>query len=228
MADDEETRDAAAPAAPPPPPPPAAADAPPAAADDGEGALDAAGAARLAAHDPALTWAHDVIAAGPGDNADACCRVLGKYLGEPAGLRIADASLRGFVDDIRKRMSTAWVDLVPPYHNFNHGTDVLLQVAQYALVFGAAELLTPLDVLGLGVAALGHDVSHPGLNNAFQVNSASELALRYADVAVLEAHSAAVVGAPGGKRVIQRRFNVSVPRARVSETAPTLRGRSER
>ena len=32
----------------------------------------------------------------------------------------------------------------------------------------------------------------------------------------------------GGKRVIQRRFNVSVPRARVSETAPTLRERSER
>ena len=32
----------------------------------------------------------------------------------------------------------------------------------------------------------------------------------------------------GSKRVIQRRFNVSVPRARVPETAPTLRERSER
>ena len=32
----------------------------------------------------------------------------------------------------------------------------------------------------------------------------------------------------GSERVIQRRFNVSVPRARVSETAPTLRYRSER
>jgi hypothetical protein len=32
----------------------------------------------------------------------------------------------------------------------------------------------------------------------------------------------------GGKRVIQRRFNVSVSRARVSRTAPTLRARSER
>ena len=35
-------------------------------------------------------------------------------------------------------------------------------------------------------------------------------------------------GHPGRKRVIQRRFNVSVPRARVLETAPTLRERSER
>ena len=32
----------------------------------------------------------------------------------------------------------------------------------------------------------------------------------------------------GRKRVIQHRFNVSVPRARVSETGPTLRERSER
>ena len=32
----------------------------------------------------------------------------------------------------------------------------------------------------------------------------------------------------GRKRVIQRRFNVSVPRACVSKTAPTLRERSER
>ncbi|KAH8059730.1 hypothetical protein JL721_9147 [Aureococcus anophagefferens] len=32
---------------------------------------------------------------------------------------------------------------------------------------------------------------------------------------------------PGRKRVIQRRFNVIVPRARVSETASTLRERSE-
>ena len=35
-------------------------------------------------------------------------------------------------------------------------------------------------------------------------------------------------GRQGRKRVIQRRFNVSVPRARVSETAPALRERSER
>ena len=34
--------------------------------------------------------------------------------------------------------------------------------------------------------------------------------------------------AQGRKRVIQRRFNVSVPRARVAETASTLRERSER
>jgi hypothetical protein len=38
----------------------------------------------------------------------------------------------------------------------------------------------------------------------------------------------AICAVQGMKRVIQRRFNVSVPRARVSETASTLRERSER
>ena len=42
------------------------------------------------------------------------------------------------------------------------------------------------------------------------------------------AFDAAIRASQGSTRVIQRRFNVSVPRARVSETAPTLRERSER
>ena len=58
-----------------------------------------------------------------------------------------------------------------------------------------------------------------------------------ADVAVVAADArAAEERGPGGvrglglgsKRVIQRRFNVSVPRARVTETTSTLRDRSER
>ncbi|KAJ1452927.1 hypothetical protein M885DRAFT_426094, partial [Pelagophyceae sp. CCMP2097] len=95
-------------------------------------------------------------------------------------------------------MSTAWVDQVPlrfaAYHNFKHGADVLLQVAHYMFVCGAREMLTPLDMLALGPTYRPrHDVSHPGLNNAYQVNAQTWLAVRYSDAAVLEAHSAAVV-----------------------------------
>ena len=46
---------------------------------------------------------------------------------------------------------------------------------------------------------------------------------------LVEFYVKGVIGADQGrKRVIQRRFNVSVPRARVSQIAPTLRERSER
>jgi hypothetical protein len=42
------------------------------------------------------------------------------------------------------------------------------------------------------LAAICHDVEHPGTTNAFQVNSGSVLALRYNDTSVLEAHHSSV------------------------------------
>ena len=45
---------------------------------------------------------------------------------------------------------------------------------------------------------------------------------------VAEAQAAALRVDLGRKRVIQRRFNVSVPRARVTRKTSTLRDRSER
>jgi hypothetical protein len=47
-----------------------------------------------------------------------------------------------------------------------------------------------LDVLGLLVACLCHDIDHPGNTNAFEVNVGSRLALKYNDVSVLENHHA--------------------------------------
>jgi DnaJ-class molecular chaperone len=50
----------------------------------------------------------------------------------------------------------------------------------------------------------------------------------FALVETVSGRAVALCGTQGRKRVIQRRFNVSVPRARVSRKAPTLRERSER
>jgi hypothetical protein len=62
--------------------------------------------------------------------------------------------------------------------------------------------------------------------------SAFEVTKRNLDGAPLATDNFAVGGRSrwdqGRKRVIQRRLNVSFPRAHVSETAPTLRERSER
>ena len=91
-----------------------------------------------------------------------------------------------------------------PYHNFNHGVHVLLSawlLAQeerhHPLVpegnhFGSRnEALSDHHLLALLIAAVGHDVDHPGVNNAFMMNSDSPLALRYNDQSVLENHHAA-------------------------------------
>jgi hypothetical protein len=46
--------------------------------------------------------------------------------------------------------------------------------------------LVDLDVFALVVAALCHDIGHPGLNNAFLVSTSHDLALRYNDQSCLE------------------------------------------
>jgi hypothetical protein len=48
------------------------------------------------------------------------------------------------------------------------------------------QLLKLTDVLALFIAAIGHDVGHPGTNNDFQVHSRSHFAISYNDHSVLE------------------------------------------
>jgi 3',5'-cyclic-nucleotide phosphodiesterase len=55
-----------------------------------------------------------------------------------------------------------------------------------------AQLLGPFDALTLLVSAIGHDVGHPGVNNAFLVALNAPLAQLYNDRSVLESfHCAA-------------------------------------
>ncbi|KAH0612869.1 uncharacterized protein H6S33_009249 [Morchella sextelata] len=99
-----------------------------------------------------------------------------------------------------------------PYHNFRHVVDVLQAVFYFLLQLRAlpsftpddpsvgdylppnslSNTLTPLDALTLLVVAIGHDVGHPGVNNAFLVTLKAPLAQVYNDKSVLESfHCAA-------------------------------------
>ena len=99
-------------------------------------------------------------------------------------LRLSPAALRAFVAGADERYGVA------PFHNWRHAFAVT--AAAWRFLDAAPELLPePLDQLALLVAALCHDVGHPGTTNAYQINSSSPLALRYNDVSVLEnAHAA--------------------------------------
>ena len=96
------------------------------------------------------------------------------------------------------------------YHNFRHVIDVLQAIFYFLLRIGllppyqaqagttlhpnnaVAAVLKPFDALTLLVAAIGHDVGHPGVNNAFLVALNAPLAQLYNDRSVLEAfHCAA-------------------------------------
>eukprot|EP01043_Picozoa_sp_COSAG02_P070473 COSAG02_NODE_12493_length_1537_cov_1.769124_2_plen_93_part_00 len=52
-----------------------------------------------------------------------------------------------------------------PYHNFNHAVDVTVSSYLILTACDARAQLHPVDVFTLMVAAIGHDVAHPGLTN---------------------------------------------------------------
>ena len=110
------------------------------------------------------------------------------------------------------------------YHNFRHVIDVLQAVFYFLLEIGLlppypaqtksefstkpispiAALLKPFDALTLLISAIGHDVGHPGVNNAFLVALKTPLAQLYNDNSVLEAFHCAAYS-----QILRRYWNVA-------------------
>lgn len=89
------------------------------------------------------------------------------------------------------------------YHNWRHAVDVTQSIYCFLLdvqlcqplptderpvkhTYGIERILRPIDGLLLLVSAIGHDVGHPGVNNAFLVACDHPLAQLYNDKSVLE------------------------------------------
>ncbi|KNC77668.1 hypothetical protein SARC_09875 [Sphaeroforma arctica JP610] len=73
-----------------------------------------------------------------------------------------------------------------PYHNEYHATDVTQTVYHFLYTLGLAQYFGDREALAAIVAAMIHDFQHPGVNNAYLVNSRSAEALLYNDHSVLE------------------------------------------
>ena len=74
------------------------------------------------------------------------------------------------------------------YHNSIHGADITQSIFVFFLNSNLEEIgeTTVLDLLGLLLSAMGHDLGHPGLNNGFHINASTELGLTYNDKSCLE------------------------------------------
>ena len=75
-----------------------------------------------------------------------------------------------------------------PYHNALHACDVTQAMFVFCRQAAIRPHLTPLDLLAALVAAVGHDLDHPGVNEKFLVSTGSHLAVLYDNVSVLENH----------------------------------------
>ncbi|KAI8499386.1 High affinity cAMP-specific and IBMX-insensitive 3',5'-cyclic phosphodiesterase 8B [Branchiostoma belcheri] len=78
------------------------------------------------------------------------------------------------------------------YHNSTHAADVLHATAYFLDKDRIAGLLDNMNKVAALLAAVSHDVDHPGRTNSFLCNAGSELAILYNDVAVLESHHSAL------------------------------------
>lgn len=100
----------------------------------------------------------------------------------PEKFSIRREALLGFFRTVESSYST-----VNYYHNSVHAADVLNSVV-FLLTSGLHRCghFLDIEVFGLFVAALAHDISHPGVNNSFLVSKSDPLALVYNDRSVLE------------------------------------------
>ena len=74
------------------------------------------------------------------------------------------------------------------YHNSLHGADITQTICLFFNNSNAEEVChtQAIDLLSIIIAALGHDLGHPGLTNTFQINASSEMAITYNDSSCLE------------------------------------------
>ncbi|CAG8790193.1 20855_t:CDS:2, partial [Gigaspora rosea] len=111
--------------------------------------------------------------------------VLGMFvkLGLNDTISICKSEMLDFIIDVEKGYYKT------SYHSFYHAVDVVAVLYYMLTDLGASTYLTSLDAICLLIAGLCHDIGHPGLNNVYQVNARTNLAVKYNDQSVLENHS---------------------------------------
>ncbi|KAH8076718.1 3',5'-cyclic-nucleotide phosphodiesterase [Aureococcus anophagefferens] len=100
----------------------------------------------------------------------------------PQTLRKPAKELLAFIFDVHELMHDN------PYHNFSHVTDVTQYLYTLLLATHLAKRLRPIELAASFIAAVCHDLDHPGLSNTFQCKARTPLAVRWDDESPLENH----------------------------------------
>ena len=113
--------------------------------------------------------------------------IMGKVILDAFGLDTPDIISTEKLEPFLESISNQYLETTL-YHNSLHGADVTQSITLYFLNSNAEEVCKSLvlDLLGIIISALGHDIGHPGYTNPFHINSSSELAITYNDASCLE------------------------------------------
>ncbi|EEC05254.1 cAMP-specific 3,5-cyclic phosphodiesterase, putative [Ixodes scapularis] len=75
-----------------------------------------------------------------------------------------------------------------PYHNSVHAADVTQAMHCFLLESKIREHMTPVEAMAALIAAVTHDLDHPGVNQPFLIATSNHLAALYKNFSVLENH----------------------------------------
>ncbi|XP_075991447.1 uncharacterized protein LOC142986723 isoform X2 [Anticarsia gemmatalis] len=75
-----------------------------------------------------------------------------------------------------------------PYHNSVHAADVTQAMHCFLQQTRIRQHLQPLEIMASLLAAMAHDLDHPGVNQPFLISTSSHLAKLYGNTSVLENH----------------------------------------
>ena len=95
---------------------------------------------------------------------------------------VVHSKFSGFVKEVVNQY------LNNPYHNAIHATDVL-QTTSIILSKGKVKekkVFDDFEIASMFIAAIIHDICHPGTSNLYQINKCTKLALKYNDKSPLE------------------------------------------
>lgn len=125
-------------------------------------------------------WDFDVLTLSIGDIPHGIMLIIQSYniMNE---FDVSEARLNSFL------ISVASNYRANPFHNIYHATQTL-QTTHIMLRASCASAFSSLEVFAILIAAVCHDIDHPGNTNDFEVKSMSTLAMNHNDDAVLERH----------------------------------------
>ena len=125
------------------------------------------------------SWDGNVLDHNDADFLEMCAMIIMKEVGAVNEFNIDVEKLKAFVAKIRLGYTDS------RYHNFLHAIDVVHKCRLLMLMDMPKEFLGRLDQLSLIVAAIGHDVNHPGHNNSYEERMMTLLAVRYNGKSIL-------------------------------------------
>ena len=113
------------------------------------------------------------------------CNIMGKFFDSLFNLdelNVDSSTLARYIAEVGRHYHDR------PFHNLQHATCVTHFTYMLIKAADAPKNLKIHQVFSILLGAVVHDVDHPGNTNLFEINSQSDLAIRYNDQSVLENH----------------------------------------